>query len=110
MKFMVGLPDVEEPPCAGAKLEKYIKLDVRTVDDPSKVTTYGGKKDWWYREGRNHRKENGQIVREFVDEAWFVEINTIEQLWTILEKHKSLRLNARCIISPNYPDIELGDV
>lgn len=101
MKYIVmraSLHDYHIKPCQEAKRETINRLDIRTVNDPAKIAHYGYKSDWWYAEGENHRVEKGQIVREFPDEAWFVELNTLDDLMKFYAKYGSF------IIEPSWLD------
>jgi hypothetical protein len=67
-------------PATGAYKDHFVRQDVRIVDDPKKIQFYGHTSDWWYSEGKNHRIEHGQIVRDFDSESWYIDFNTIEEL------------------------------
>jgi hypothetical protein len=75
MKFKVSRTSLfnDEKPCEGSFKEKYIRIDERSINDPSKNKFMKN----WYDEGNNHRVENGHIKRDFVEEGWFVEIATL---------------------------------
>ena len=79
MKFIVKRNHLldSERPCDDAVLEKYMRIDRRTTNDPAKVPAYGGKTGWWYNTGVNHRIDNGRITREIEDEAWFLDIDQV---------------------------------
>ena len=57
--------------------EPCVRVDERTVSDPALLRK--GSQDW-YKEGRNHRVENGRIRRDFDGEDWFIEINSLDEL------------------------------
>lgn len=82
MKFMVTRTSVwdNDKPCDGAIKEKYIRIDTRNASKPEDVPAYKNSPEWWYSEGTNHRIINGYIARDFEDEAWFIEIFTLEEL------------------------------
>ncbi len=69
--------DNETSPCEGAVKRPCVRVDRRTTDDPAKIPAHLTKSAWWYAGGRNHRVENGQIARDFDDEAWFIDIQSI---------------------------------
>jgi len=48
---------------------------------------HGHKDEWWFSKGKNHRVEHGNIRRDFDDEAWFVEINDLDELMKFQEKY-----------------------
>jgi hypothetical protein len=111
MKFMVT--DAREwrdhrPPCAGAIKETYTRIDTRTVDDPQKIPAYRDRDpSWWYREGRNHRIANGKIARDFDDEAWFIEISTLEELKNLLDHYGPIGMTWASQ-NPDIYEIELA--
>jgi hypothetical protein len=76
-----------ECPCEGAFLAPYVRIDERTVDGPNKVPCYKYSCAEWYADGRNHRVEDGHIKRDFDDEAWFIEIATIEEFIAFVSRY-----------------------
>lgn len=70
---------------------KGISIDRRYVDNPAKLGCYNGNKEKankdWYGTGRNHRVVNGCIERDFDDEFYIIEINTIEDLLNFQDKY-----------------------
>ena len=93
MKFLVTRTSLwpDAKPCEEAIKEPYVRVDERTVNAPDKIPAYIGKStDWWYEGGRNHRVEHGHIMRDFDDEAWFVEINSLEELLKFRAKYGSV--------------------
>lgn len=78
-----SIPKYEE-----CKLVKGIRLDRRNTDNPTKIRAYKGEKDWWYSEGKNHRIENGEIVRQFDDEFYIININSLNELLKLQDKYK----------------------
>lgn len=84
MKFKVertSLFNDDEKPCENVSKENYIRIDERTIDDPSKNIYM---KDW-YEHGINHRVENGHIKRDFIDEGWFTEISDLDGLMQFIK-------------------------
>ena len=63
--------------------EKIKRIQIRTVDDPSKLNEKEERENW-YKEGENHRVENGCIKRDFVSEEIVITINSLEELDNIL--------------------------
>lgn len=93
MKFNVRRVSLYEgKPCAEAYQDTYTYVDRRSTDDPKKIPAYVGlSTDWWYKEGKNHRIIDGEIARDFPDsEAWFVDINSLEELLVFQKKYGSL--------------------
>lgn len=74
------------------KKVKGIRIDRRTTDAPEKILWYKGNKELankeWYSEGKNHRVVNGMIERDFDEEFYVIEINTIEDLLNFQDKYK----------------------
>lgn len=74
------------------KKVKGIRIDRRTTDAPEKIPFYKGNKieadNDWYGEGKNHRVVNGMIERDFDDEFFVIEINTLEDLINFQEKYE----------------------
>lgn len=74
------------------KKVKGIRIDRRFTDDPAKIPFYKGNKEKaekdWYGTGKNHRIVNGRIERDFDDEFFIIEINTLEDLLNFQEKYK----------------------
>lgn len=112
MRFRVSrtsLYDDSQPPCPEAVEQEYTPVDVRTVDGPAKVRVYGGKRDWWYAEGTNHRVVNGRIVRDLPPrKGWFVELESLDALIAFYHRHGAL-----IIVSPvdqeDILEIEIDD-
>lgn len=74
----------EAPPVEGAFLGEVMRVDTRTVDDPAKLK-YAA--DTWYKNGTNHRVENGKIKRDLgFDQVWMVEISTLEELMNLIAR------------------------
>ena len=82
MEFMISKTSLygadDKAPHERAYKKAYVRVDERTTDDPNKLFAEGG--DRWYRSGKNHRVENGHIMRDFDDEAWFIEIKDLDDL------------------------------
>jgi hypothetical protein len=64
-------------PCLEATACQCVKVDRRSVSDPSKVVRNDAHA-WWYEKGSNHRIEKGQICRDVgYSQAWFVELTDV---------------------------------
>lgn len=72
-------------PCEEAVLEKCISIDVRTFKSPEEFKKKLHQD--WYAAGTNHRLIDGGIARDFPDEAWFIEIGTLEGLISFIDKY-----------------------
>ena len=94
MEFMVSRTSshsMDAKPCKEAYLKAYTRIDERTVNSPSKIPFYKNQPDdWWYSEGKNHRVEHGHIMRDFDDEGWFIELDTLEDLLKFHKKYGRL--------------------
>jgi hypothetical protein len=73
------------------KKVKGIRIDRRWCADPVDLSMYNGNKEKanadWYGEGRNHRVVDGCIERDFDDEFYIIEINTLEELLDFQDKY-----------------------
>lgn len=89
MLFRISRTSIcEGKPCDEAISMTTVRIDERGVDDPAKIRAYYGENtDWWYSNGRNHRVENGHIKRDFDDEAWYVEISSLDELMKFIDKY-----------------------
>lgn len=109
MKFVVTrtscFEDGEEGPCKGAFKEEYIRIDERAIDDPMKNNFIGAA---WYTEGRNHRVEDGNIKRDFLDVTWFIEFNSLDDLLQFTKEHGRVVIQP-FYFNPIYTEIEIYD-
>ncbi len=86
-------------PCEEARQITTFRVDERTKDAPEKINAYQGQStDWWYKEGRNHRVERGHIKRDIECRTWVIDIETLDDLWSLYKKYgeliiRSSRLN-----------------
>ena len=107
MKFLIERTSTyDEQPCSEAMREPCVRIDERVVAKPDKLP--GGRKAW-FAEGRNHRVEHGHIMRDFDDEAWFVEISDLPALMEFVEKYGAVILGATSWWMGPYPHIEIYD-
>lgn len=91
MKYMIfRTSDFDNKPCEEAYLDKYISIDERAVDAPSKIIDG----DDWYKEGKNHRIENGHIKRDFEDEEYFIDIDSLEKLNNLSSKYGEIIISS----------------
>jgi hypothetical protein len=97
----------EKQPCNEAYIDTYVRVDERTVDNPEKLNGIGNKKDW-YENGKNHRVENGHIKRDFDDKAYFIDINSLEELTDLYIKYGELIIG-KSFWNPDIPSIEIYD-
>ncbi len=111
MKFVITRTSAfKESPCPEAFKSEYIYVDRRLVDDPAKIEWYGGKTDWWYEEGVNHRVENDQICRDMGLRAeWVVEINSLKDLLDFKKKYGRLVIDETYDHKIEIPKIEIYD-
>ena len=89
MRFIVSRVSggsVKNQPCEGATRQGYLRIDARTIA-PAALS---GTSEWWYEKGKNHRVENGHIVRDIDETAWFVEFNSPEDLLISLRRYGQL--------------------
>jgi hypothetical protein len=95
MKFVISW-EKEDKPFMDCELKEITLVDERMVDDPSKVIYFCGETDWWYKEGTNHRIENGHIKRDLVKPGWCKEISSLEELLDIVKGRASLKISWYC--------------
>lgn len=93
MKFLItrsSINDDKIKPCIEAKQETYIRTDEKTSNDPFKI--FKGK-DWWHKDGKNHRIENGHIMKRDFDEiGWFIELKNLDELLKFHKKYGDLSM------------------
>jgi len=89
-----SLWDRDIAPCKGATQEDCIRVDLRTFKTPEEYQKRLGQD--WFADGTNHRKVYGGIARDFPDKAWFVTIDTLEELMKFYKKHGNL------VIEPSW--------
>jgi len=95
-------------PCEEARKEQHVFTDEWACDDPSKIPTFQGREELWYQKGTNHRVENGHIKRDFIEDRWFVSIDSLEDLLAFSDKYGVIILS-RFIEDPNIWEIEIYD-
>ena len=81
-------------PCEGATYEAFIRIDVRSTDDPAKIPAYKGSVEPWFSEGRNHRVEGSQIRRDLDDKAWFIRVDSLKKLASLLKEYQGAHVKA----------------
>jgi hypothetical protein len=109
VEFMVSRTSlwIDVKPCEEAVKKSYTKIDERPVDSPANLKI-GPDRVHWYTEGFNHRVEDGHIKRDFEAEAWFVEINSLEELIAFQNKYGDLVLQ-KSYDNPSILKIEIYD-
>lgn len=108
MKYMITRTSMFEGiPCEEAYLDTYIRIDERTVSDPKNLN-FKLDKEEWYKTGENHRVENGHIKRDFKNEAYFIDINSLEELNKLHEKYGDLVIS-NSWNNTSIPSIEIYD-
>lgn len=68
------------------------RVDERWASMPEEIIAYGGKSDWWYGEGENHRVENNHIIRDMREEVWVIEIDNLTDLLKLQAAYDKLRI------------------
>jgi len=85
----------DNSPCEEAVKGTYIDIDERTTDSPDKIpANLNQPTDWWYKDGTNHRVENGHIKRDFIRDGWIVDINSVDDLRKLSDKYGNLIFNS----------------
>jgi hypothetical protein len=106
MEFIIFRTSRDGKPCEEAVLKNYMRVDERSIDDPSKFITE--EKTSWYLHGTNHRAENGHIKRDFQAQEWFVEIYTLTDLINLNNKYGALIIE-NSINNSSIKSIEIYD-
>jgi hypothetical protein len=75
-----------EAPYPGCMKVKGFRIDRRTVNHPAKLKCMTEQD--WYTQGNNHRIVKGMIERDFEDEFYVIEINTVEDLLNFQSKYE----------------------
>lgn len=83
--------DIEgKPPYPEFKKVSGIRIEERVIDDPSKFGSSNVyDREHWYLDGKNHRLEHGHIKRDFDEEFYVIEINTLEDLFKFQATHNT---------------------
>jgi len=81
---MIFVHEMDDFKLEGEVTRPIVRVDTRTTDDPKKVKAGKGKDDWWYGGGTNHRVENGQIKRDFIENVNTIEVESLEKLIEII--------------------------
>jgi hypothetical protein len=109
MKFVVyrtSSRSEKSPPLPECQKELVIRRDTRTASRPEDIPAHRGQpSDWWYKNGKNHRVEDGCIVRDFDDEVWVLEVRSLEDLVAI-----SKRESGSLIIGGGSQHRKLGQI
>jgi hypothetical protein len=96
MKFEVRRSnDWNNKPCEEAIMETQPNIDIRRIDSPFKIwKTEEEVQKNWFNEGKNHRVENGRIIRDLNDEVyWVVEFKTLEELINFQDKYSEIKIS-----------------
>lgn len=104
MKYVViRTSDWYGKPCDEAFEGTVTNVDIRSVDDPSKLNHIS--REEWYSKGSNHRLINGNIARDMgLRTVWMIEINTLEELNDFYSKYGTLVIGKSCI---DYYSLEI---
>ena len=116
MLFQISCTSGKWPPCEEGCEALVPHVDMRCVDNPTKLAYYKGRPDDanrdWYSEGTNHRVVEGNICRDLgMKTIWLAEIASLVDLIDFSTKY------GRAIIySPEaeesdseYPELEIYD-
>lgn len=72
-------------PCKGAVQKDCIRTDVRTFKSPEDFQKRLNQD--WFADGDNHRKlKGGGIARDLPTKAWFIEVNSLDDLMQMYHK------------------------
>jgi len=66
-------------PCEEAYKVETLDIDIRNCNNPRKIPSHKDMDDsWWYKNGTNHRVENGKICRDIGwSKKWAVKIDNL---------------------------------
>lgn len=109
MRFIVSRTSSGDyKPCKEAYEYELTNVDIRTVDDPKKLS-FKNDRDGWFKIGTNHRMIDGKIARDIgkVD-VWVIDINSIEDLVVFKKQYGPLILRTSYIDNQTI-EIEIYD-
>src|SRR6056297_1953268 len=67
-----------------AKKRAVLRIDRRTVSDPTDIPAHDGDEEWWYSDGYNHRVTVDGIERDFPDRVMTVPVDSLAELWMFI--------------------------
>lgn len=88
--------------------KEFVRIDERHVESPDKLT-YRNAELEWHHNGYNHRKEDGHIKRDFRDNGWFIEVNSLEELLDLQKSCGSELVVSNSYMNELIPEIEIYD-
>ena len=115
MKFYICRTSVyedDESPVDGSFKQECLKVDSRTFKSPEEHDErLGGGENFkpWNSEGLNHRIVDGGIARDFESDAWFIEIDSLEELMEFSKAHGELVVSSTYWAVKGHPRIEIYD-
>lgn len=91
MELMVSRTstDSDNKPCDEAYQKQYVYIDRRRWKTPEEITDEITKREW-FNEGRNHRIEDNNIMRDFDRVGWFVNIDSLDDLMKFIAKYGNI--------------------
>ena len=85
MRFKVRrTSEYDSKPCEGAYQYDCLSVDERTVGDPVELKIPWAR-ETWYKDGSNHRVEDGHIKRDFEETVWAIDIPDLAALRAFAE-------------------------
>jgi len=117
MKFMIRRASIdsrderEVSPCEGAQFIKYLRDDIRGTNDPATIRMPDSDSPtWWTDNGVNHRiDDKDRIVRSFTAYAWFIDIDTLEDLIAFMDAHEAAVVLERPIDARHLTLLTIAD-
>lgn len=93
MRFTISRTSVYgEKPCEDAHKIETFRRDERRFSTPDELPDNCSK--LWYKDGSNHRVENGHIVRDLPITQWVIDtINTLDDLMEFVKTHDDIVLS-----------------
>ena len=105
MEFMITRASdwANVKPCDEAYAKNYMRKDIRTLKS---FEEYDNRfRDNFLDTGINHKiNDDGYIEREFEDEGWFVEIDTLEELLEFTNKYGDI------VFGKTYRNYEMNGI
>ena len=89
--------DDTKQPCDGAKLNTRIEKE--------QVGRHASVRKYWYKVGKNHRVEDGKLTRDLEHEVWEIEINSLEELMSLIDKE-----GRRIVLGRSYRFDNMGAI
>lgn len=117
MEFKISRTSLwnDKKPCDEAYKKKIIRIDERGFESFEEHDTELSRDKKWLEEGFNHKIipankhiDHEHIYREFDDEMWAIEINTLEDLLNLRNKYGEIIVRT-AFENPSISELEIYD-